>query len=122
VPRRTVGELWKSAEMAEKIRLEQEKREQERREVKRRKEREAYLKALAENFPKAWKAVQQSVERGSGLAYKETCRALADLSEAYSLHGSPKIFEQGLRKFMADHIRRKAFIQRLVKAGIWHEK
>jgi hypothetical protein len=122
VPRRTVGELWKRAELAEKIRLEKEEREQERREIKRRKEHEAYLKALAENFPKAWKSVQQSVERRSGLAYKEACRALADLSQAYSLHGSPKIFEQELRKFMVPHMRRKALIQRLVKAGIWHEK
>jgi hypothetical protein len=122
VLRRTVGELWKSAEMAEKIRLEQEKREQERREIKQRKEREAYLKALAENFSKVWKSVHQSVERGSGLAYKEACRSLADLSEAYSLHGSPKIFEQELRKFMAGHMRRKALVQRLVKAGIWHEE
>ena len=121
-PRRTVGELRKHAEAAERIRQEQEKREQERREIKQRKEREAYLKALAENFPKAWKSVQQSVERGSGLAYKEACRVLADLSEAYSVHRSPKIFEQELRKFMTDHMRRKALIQRLVKAGIWHEK
>jgi hypothetical protein len=56
------------------------------------------------------------------LAYKEACRVLADLSEAYSVHRSPKIFEQELRKFMTDHMRRKALIQRLVKAGIWHEK
>ena len=122
VPRRTVGELRKNAETAEKIRLEQEKREQERREVKRRKEREAYLETLAKDFPKAWKSVQQTVERGSGLAYDEACRALADLSEAYSVHASRKTFQQELRKFMAGHMRRKALIQRLVKAGIWHEK
>jgi hypothetical protein len=121
-PRRTVGELRKHAKAAEKVRQEKEKREQEKREAKKRKEREAYLKALAENFPKAWKSVQQSVERGSGLAYKEASRVLADLAEAYSLHGSPRIFEQELRKFMAGHMRRKALIQRLVKAGIWHEK
>jgi hypothetical protein len=121
-PRRAVGELRKYADGAEKIRQEKEKREQERREIKQRKEREAYLKALAENFPKAWKSVQQSIERGSGLAYKEASRVLADLAEAYSLHGSQRIFEQELRKFMASHMRRKALIQRLVKAGIWHDK
>ena len=79
-------------------------------------------RALAEDLPKAWKSVQQTVERRSGLAYEEACRALADLSEVYSLHASGKIFEQELRKFMARHVRRKALIQRLVKAGIWHEK
>jgi uncharacterized Zn finger protein len=77
---------------------------------------------LAENFPKAWKSIQYSVERGSGLAYEEACRALVDLSEAYSVHGSRENFEQHLRKFMAGHVRRKTLIQRLVKAGIWNSK
>jgi len=121
-PRRMVAELRKHAEAAERIRQEQKKREQERREIKRRKEREAYLKALAEDFPNAWKSVQQCVERGSGLAYEEACRVLADLSEAYALHGSPGVFEQELTKFMAEHMRRKTLIQRLVKAGIWGDK
>jgi len=121
-PRRTVGQLLKHAKAAERIRLEQEKREEERREVKRRKEREAYLKALSGNFPKVWQSIQQTVVRGSGLAYEEACRALSDLAEAYSIHGSRKTFEQELRKFMAEHMRRKTLIQRLVKAGIWKEK
>ena len=121
-PRRTVGELRRNADAAEKIRIEKEKREQKRREIKRRKERETYLKNLSKDFPKAWKSVQQTVERGSGLAYDEACRVLVDLSEAYSVHASRKIFQQELKKFMAGHMRRKALIQRLVKAGIWHDK
>jgi len=27
-----------------------------------------------------------------------------------------------MKKFMADHMRRKALIQRMVKAGIWKDK
>jgi hypothetical protein len=121
-PRRKVGELLQNAEAARKIRLEKEKREQERREIKRRKEREAYLKALSKNFPKVWQSIQQTVERGSGLAYDEACRTLADLAEAYSVHDSRNAFDQEVRKFMGDHMRRKTLIQRLVKAGIWKEK
>ena len=121
-PRRTIGELRRNADAAENIRIEKEKREQKRRQIKRRKERETYLKNLSRDFPKAWKSVQQAVERGSGLAYDKACCALVDLSEAYSVHASRKIFQQELRKFMAGHIRRKALIQRLVKAGIWNEK
>jgi hypothetical protein len=100
---------------------EQEKRERKKREIKRRKEREAYLKKLSKDFPKVWKAVRHTVERGAGLAYDEVCCALVDLSEAYLLHASRKQFQQELRKFMAGHMRRKALIQRLVKAGIWVE-
>ena len=121
-PRRAVGELWKSAETAGKIRLEQEKREQERLDAKHRKEREAYLKNLSRDFPKAWRSVQQTVERGSGLAYDEACRALVDLQEAYSVYSSRITFRKELSKFMAGHMRRKALIKRLVKVGIWKEK
>ena len=121
-PRRTVEELRKNAEVAETVRIEKEKIKEERREAKRRKEREAYLKVLSNDFPKAWKAVQQNVERGLGPAYEEACRALRDLSEAYSVHASRMAFQQEMKKFMVSHMRRKSLIQRLAKAGIWHEK
>ncbi len=120
--RRTVGELRKNAEAAEKIRLERKKRDRKRREIKRRKEREVYLKNLSKDFPKMWKSAQQTVERGSGLAYDEACRALVDISEAYTLCANQKRFQQELKKFMGNHMRRKALIQRLVKAGIWRDK
>ncbi len=118
-PRRTVGELRKNAGVAEKIRLEQNKREQTRLEIKRCKERETYLKNLSKDFPRIWKSVEQTAERGSGLAYDEACRTLVDISEAYTLSANRKHFQQELKKFMTDHMRRKALVQRLVKAGIW---
>ena len=121
-PWRSVEELKKNAETAKKKRLEREKREQERLQTKRRKKREAYLASLAKDFPKAWKVAEQQVARGSGPAYDEACRTLVDISEAYSLHASRGDFKQELKRFMANHIRRKAIVQRLVKAGIWYEK
>ena len=42
------------------------------------KERDAYLRNLSKDFPGAWKSVQRTVERGSGPAYDEACRALAE--------------------------------------------
>jgi hypothetical protein len=121
-PRRTVGELRQNAEKAEQIRMEKQKRDRKRWEIKRRKERDAYLKNLSKDFPKAWKSVLRNVERGSGSAYDEACRALLDLSEAYALHASKKRFQEELKKFMTDHMRRKALVQRLVKAEIWNDK
>lgn len=118
-PRRSIGELRASAQAAEKIRLEKERHDQRQREAKRRKERYAYLKNLSKDFPRAWKSVQQTVERGSGSAYDEACRALVDLSEAYAVHACNKRFQEELRKFMVDYVRRKALVQRLAKAGIW---
>lgn len=121
-PRRSIGELRANAQAAEKIRLEKQGREQRQREVKRQKDRDAYLKNLSKDFPKAWKSVQRTVERGSGSAYDEACRALVDLSEAYTVHASNKRFQEDLKKFMADHMRRKALVQRLMKAGLFEDK
>jgi hypothetical protein len=118
-PRRTVGELRQNAENARQIRLEKQKSERQQREIELRKKRDMHLQNLSKNFPKAWKQVQQTVERGSGLAYDEARRALVDLSEAYMLYASKKRFQVNLKKFMADHMKRKTLIQRLMKAGIW---
>lgn len=121
-PRRTVGELWEYAKKVEKIRLDLESRERMQQEIKCRKEREVYLKNISKDFPKMWKSIQQTVKRGSGLAYDDACRSMIDISEAYTLIGNSKGFRQELNKFMNSHMRRKALIQRLAKAGIWEEK
>ena len=58
----------------------------------------------------------------SGVEFKrdtiEACRILVDIAEAYDLFATKKQFQNELKKFMAGHLRRKALIQRLVKAGI----
>jgi len=121
-PRRTVGDLRQNAEKAHLIRLEKQKRDRKQREIKRRKEREAYLKNLSSDFPKAWASVKEPVERGSGRGYDEACRILVDIAEAYALFATEKQFQKELKRFMAGHLRRKALIQRLVKAGIWKDQ
>ena len=120
-PRRTVGKLRQNAEKARQIRLEKQKRDRKQREIKRRKKREAYLKNLSSDFPKAWASVKEPVERGSGRGYAEACRILVDIAEAYDLFATKEQFQKELKEFMAGHMRRKTLIQRLVKAGIWKE-
>jgi hypothetical protein len=114
---RTVGELRQNAEKARQIRLEKQKHDRKQREIKRREKRKAYLKNLSNDFPKAWESVREPVERGSGRGYDEACRALVDIAEAYDLYATRNQFQKELKKFMAGHTRRKALIQRLVKAG-----
>jgi hypothetical protein len=121
-PRRTVGELRQNAERARLIRMEKQKRDRKQREIQRREKRKAYLKNLSSDFPKAWALVKEPVERGSGRGYDEACRILVDIAEAYDLFASKKQFQNELKKFMAGHLRRKALIQRLVKAGIWKDQ
>jgi hypothetical protein len=122
LPRRTVGELRRNAEKARQIRLEKQKRDRKQREIKHREKRKAYLKNLSSDFPKAWASVKEPVERGSGRGYDEACRILVDIAEAYGLYATNKQFQTELEQFMAGHLRRKALIQRLVKAGIWEDR
>ena len=122
VPRRTVKKMWENAKKAEKLRLGREKNARILQEKKHREEREAYLKNLANDFPKIWKLLQKTVKRGSGLAYDEVCSSIVDISEAYKRLGKRKHFQKELKKFMSNHMRRKALIQRLEKAGLWKEK
>jgi hypothetical protein len=49
---------------------------------------------LSKDFFKAWKSVRKTVERRSGLAYNEVCRALVDISEAYALQKNEKRFQK----------------------------
>ncbi len=121
-PRRVAGELRQNAEKARQIRLEKQKRDRKQREIKQREKRKAYLKDLSSDFSKAWASVREPVERGSGRGYDEACRILVDIAEAYDLFATKKQFQNELKKFMAGHQRRKALIQRLVKAGVWKDQ
>ncbi len=118
-PRRSVHILWQEAEKAKALRLRRENEERKQGEISRWKEREEYLSALAKNFPRTWKTVQGCSERGSGLGYDEACRHLIDLREAYSLHSSPTVFQKEFQRFMTEHRRRRALVERLVQAGLW---
>lgn len=115
---RTVKEIRENADSAQKMRLEEERSKQKRQEEKRRQKRQAHLKELVQNTCQAWEAIQRTVTRGSGLAYKEACQALVDLSEAYANYQDPETFQQELNQFIGDHIRRKALIKRLIQAGL----
>lgn len=119
---RTVEELKINAKTVKMKRLERKKLEQERLNARRHKDRETYLAAMSRDFPKTWKMAEQQVERGSRSGYDEACRTLVNIAEAYALHASSSEFNRELKQFMAGYIRRKALVQRLVKAGIWHEK
>jgi hypothetical protein len=116
---RTVGELRQNAMKARKVRLAKQKQERLQQELKKRREREAYLKILSEDFPRAWAAVRTSIQRGTGSGYDIACKALVDLSEAYELCASREQFEEQLKICMSDYMRRFTLIQRLVKAGLW---
>jgi uncharacterized FlaG/YvyC family protein len=122
IPRRTIGELKENFEKARNLRKEREKREQRQLEMKRKKEHKAYLKNYSEDFEKIWKSAGEQAELGTGKGYDKACLILTDIAEAYALFSTREQFLKELKEFMVGHMRRKALIQRLVKAGIWEDK
>lgn len=117
--RRTVAELWNLAEQAEKLRTEKQDRAIRKAEAERKKKREAQLTELSGDFPRAWKTAHDHAVKGTAPAYDAALQLLIDLRDAYSLRATPEAFQEELERFMTEHGRRRALVDRLVKAGLW---
>lgn len=119
---RSVGELWKLAEQAKALRLIEEAEVRRQAEAERKRQRDSWLAKLAADFPRAWKAAHDDANKAHAHAYDAACRQLVDLRDAYSQHTTLAAFQKELQKFMTEHLRRRALVQRLVKAGLWRVK
>lgn len=119
---RSVAELWQLAEQAKALRLIEEAKARRQAESKRKGQRDASLVRLAADFPRAWKAAHGDANKGHAHAYDAACRQLIDLRDAYSQHSTLAVFQKEFQKFMAEHSRRRALVQRLVKTGLWRNK
>ena len=120
--RRSVAELWQLAEQAKSLRQIEEAKARRQAEAERKRQRDAWLDKLAADFPRAWKAAHDDANKGHAHAYDAACRQLVDLRDAYSQHATLAAFQKEFQKFMAEHSRRRALVQRLVKAGLWRDK
>jgi len=117
--RRRVVELWQLAEQAKSVRLIEEAKARRQAEAERKRQRDAWLANLAADFPQAWKTAHDEASKGHAHAYDAACRQLVDLRDAYNQHATPTAFQTEFQKFMTEHLRRRALVQRLVKAGLW---
>jgi hypothetical protein len=116
---RSVAELWQLAEQAKGLRLIEEAKARQQAEAERKKQRDSWLAKLAADFPRAWKSAHEDANKGHAHAYDAACRQLIDLRDAYSQHATSAAFQREFQKFKAEHSRRRALVQRLVKAGLW---
>jgi hypothetical protein len=117
--RRSVSELWQLAEQAKGLRLIEEAKARRQAEAERKRQRDAWLAKLAADFPRAWKSAHEDANKGHGHAYDAACRQLVDLRDAYSQHATLAVFQKEFEEFVNEHQRRRALVQRLVKAGLW---
>ena len=120
--RRSVAELWQLAEQAKRLRLIEEAKARRQAEAERKRQRDTWLAKLAADFPRAWKAAHDDANKGHAHAYDAACRQLVDLRDAYCQHATLDAFQKEFQKFMTEHLRRRALVQRLVKAGLWPDK
>lgn len=116
---RTVSELHALAREQEKLRLKHDDEERARQQAERRKRRDADLMALAADFDRHWKVVDQHAERGTASGYEEANRTIVDLAEAYTIASDREAFDRALQRFMERHANRAALVRRLVGAGLW---
>ncbi len=120
--RRSVADLWQLAEQAKALRLIEEAKARRQAEAECKRQRDAWLAKLAADFPRAWKTAHENANKGHAHAYDAACRQLVDLRDAYSQHATLAVFQKEFQKYMAEHSRRRALVQRLVKAGLWRDK
>ena len=118
-PRRSVAQLWRLADKTEHQRSIANKNARREAKDMRKKQRDAALAELAADFQKAWDHAHQNAQKARASAYDAACQQLVDLRNAYNQQSSPEAFQSEIEKFVAQHKRRRALMQRLVKAGLW---
>lgn len=119
--RRTLAELRKQAESAASERRKREAKARAKQEAERRRQREAHLRQMMSTAKAHWKTAETQAGRGVASGYDQAVKVLADLAEGYALTSSPAAFARDLERFLVPHGKRKALLQRLIKAGLWSE-
>lgn len=117
----TYATLLKESE-AIAAQLERERREQQARlERERREQAELARQRRLEdvhNHPETfWRQVEQSVERGSAVGYKDAVEFLVDLRDAANRFNEKQEFQSRFRAWVGPHLRRPAFVRRLQERG-----
>ncbi len=116
--RRSVAVLEQVREQAEAARLVREREVQLQAEAARQKEYERFLDQLVLREDAAWAAVERGLARGSGAGYDEATRLLVQLSAALLRADKKTRFDAGLQDLLVRHATRKAWLKRLVAAGL----
>jgi hypothetical protein len=115
---RTVEELWLQAEQAKAVRLARKAEAQRKTAAAQKKTMEALLTYVAKNAATFWKKAHAEAERTCASGYDSAREVLVNLRDAYELQGDSDTFRQEFKQFMTKHSQRKAFINRLEKAGL----
>ncbi|WP_028102825.1 hypothetical protein [Pseudoduganella violaceinigra] len=116
--RRTVAQIEAARPAVEQARVERERVEQQAIDARRQAERARSLSELAGRANSVWKDIDLNLQAGSGAAYERAQRSVVELAQALNAAGREAEFRRGLVKLLSTHGHRKAWIERLHKAGL----
>jgi hypothetical protein len=118
---RTVAQIDARRQLAREMRLERERQAAEAARAQRLRERAEYLRRLLDRAGSAWSAIDTPLQKGSGAAYEQALREVTDLAEAYAQADRQTDFAPELARLMERNGKRKAWVDRLIQAGLWRE-
>lgn len=117
--RRRVTDIALGVATAREQRLERERQLRAAAEAKRQAERTAHLSTLASDPHRVWREIDALLKRGSGAAYDQALHLTQELAEALRQTERESEFRSGLARLLEVHGKRRAWVTRLEKAGLW---
>lgn len=117
--RRQVDEIAAGVATARHQREEQEARRTADTQAQAAAERAQRLERMALSPESIWAGIHKTLEIGSGRAYDLALLAITDLAEALHNAGRQSEFQRGLSRLLSTHGKRKAWLDRLTRAGLY---
>lgn len=116
--RRSVDDIGHGVDIAYRQRLAQYARQQAADQARTAAERAARLCRLAAAPDAIWASIEKTLQTQSGRAYDLALKITSELAEALSNAGRQEEFRQGLARLQQTHGTRKAWVERLRRAGL----
>lgn len=117
--RRRVEEIAHYVDAARHIRLDHEAHERAAAQARAAAERAARLARLASAPQAIWQGIDKTLQGGTGRAYDLALTATSELAEALQIAGRSQEFADGLTCLLSRHGKRKAWLDRLRRAGLY---
>lgn len=117
-PRRSAAQIESGRDDAEQLRLAALRQLHEAQERRAQAERLRHLATVAARPQAAWAAIDDLLQRGTGVAYAQAERTVLELSEALAAQGRSDEFRRGLLQLLVTHGQRPAWLARLRKLGL----
>jgi len=115
---RSVAQIEMGRGEAGRERLERERRQRELLERRQADERRRHFEEVVARAERIWADIDAMLQRGTGAAYENAERAVAELADALKAQGRGADFQRSLSRQLSTHGKRPAWLARLRKRGL----